>query len=86
MYLGMEGWLGGGPLLPVWLEVECVQGCVNMGVCVIVIYVYGADGVVVLGCSVGSVVCEWWGIFPAVSGYARVVLSGMWYVIVQLWG
>ena len=50
-------------MLFVWLDVGCDQGCVNMGVCVIEIYVYGAYGVVFWGCCVGSVVCGWWGIF-----------------------
>ncbi len=60
-------------MLSVWLDVECVQGCVNMGVCVIEIYVYGAYGVVIWGCYVRSVVCGWWGIFysgwyPGING------------------
>ena len=57
MYLGMGVRMGGGPLLSAWLGVECVHGCVSMSMCVIGIYVYGADGVVAWGCYVGSVVC-----------------------------
>ena len=57
MYLGMEVRVGGGPFLSAWLDVECVQGCVSMRMCVIGIYVYGTDGVVAWGCYVGSVVC-----------------------------
>ena len=48
-YGGLGGW---GPLLYTWLDVECVQGCVSMSVRVVVIYVYGAGGVVVWGCYV----------------------------------
>ena len=50
-------------MLPIWLGVGCKQGCVNMGVRVIEIYVYGSYCVVLWGCYVGSVVCGCWGIF-----------------------
>ena len=56
-YVSRHRGVGGrGPMLSVWLDVGCSQGCVSIGVCVIEIYVYGAYGMVFWGCSVGSVV------------------------------